>query len=168
MIRWALLAACLRPFRAEFMVLDPAEYRDHYTEGWPGPHDDGSGVGGVNQSTCKTPTFGPWNLLRNRPTDDGEAAGAGTGPTSTAGPRSIWARTTPPMASTEPTRSQRRHDGRQCTATPAIHHVHPPGSLEVWRSDCSCLLVVWQSSGNDRPGQGMAGCYTDDGLALFL
>ena len=55
--RWALplalFAACLRPLWAEFMVLDPTDYRDHYTEGWPGPHDDGSGVGVVNLSSCK-------------------------------------------------------------------------------------------------------------------
>ena len=32
----ALFATCLRPLWAEFMVLDPTDYMDHYTEGWPG------------------------------------------------------------------------------------------------------------------------------------
>ena len=36
---------------AAFMVLSPADYRDDFVEGWPGPHGDGSGVGAVNQST---------------------------------------------------------------------------------------------------------------------
>ena len=36
---------------ASFIALNPNDYREHYIEGWPGPHDDGSGVGIVNEST---------------------------------------------------------------------------------------------------------------------
>jgi hypothetical protein len=49
-----LLAAWAGRFRlccADFVALQPLDYRDHFVEGWPGPHDDGSGVGVVNQST---------------------------------------------------------------------------------------------------------------------
>lgn len=34
-----------------FVALQPSDYRKHFVEGWPGPHDDGSGVGVVNESS---------------------------------------------------------------------------------------------------------------------
>ena len=37
--------------RASFVALDPKAYRRHFIEGWPGPHDDGSGVGVLNESS---------------------------------------------------------------------------------------------------------------------
>ena len=37
--------------RASFVALDQKAYRHHFIEGWPGPHDDGSGVGVLNESS---------------------------------------------------------------------------------------------------------------------
>ena len=37
--------------RGDFLVLDPADYRENFKEGWPGPWQNGSGVGEVNQSS---------------------------------------------------------------------------------------------------------------------
>ena len=45
---WLLAAA---PISAEFLALEPADYRQRFVEGWPGPHDDGSGAGVVNESS---------------------------------------------------------------------------------------------------------------------
>ena len=41
---------------ADFVALSPADYRQHFVEGWPGPHDDGSGVGVVNQTSYEWAT----------------------------------------------------------------------------------------------------------------
>ena len=45
------LALLGRSATASFVALEPLDYRKHFVEGWPGPHDDGSGVGVVNQSS---------------------------------------------------------------------------------------------------------------------
>ena len=46
---WLLaLAACAS---GEFLVLEPGNYREHFTEGFPGPWANGSGVGSVNASS---------------------------------------------------------------------------------------------------------------------
>ena len=36
---------------ADFVALKPEDYKHHFVEGWPGPHDDGSGVGVLNESS---------------------------------------------------------------------------------------------------------------------
>ena len=41
MRRCAALALCSAA-SASFIALEPEDYRSHFTEGWPGPHDDGS------------------------------------------------------------------------------------------------------------------------------
>jgi hypothetical protein len=46
-----VFAACLVATEADFMVLNPADYREHFVEGWPGPNFDGTGVGVINQSS---------------------------------------------------------------------------------------------------------------------
>ena len=45
----ALLA--LAPAAADFVALDPSEYRELFVEGWPGPYLNGTGSGEVNQSS---------------------------------------------------------------------------------------------------------------------
>jgi hypothetical protein len=37
-----VFAACLVATEADFMVLNPADYREHFVEGWPGPNFDGT------------------------------------------------------------------------------------------------------------------------------
>merc|ERR1719359_1682054 len=39
------------PVSSSFVALSPEDYRHHFVEGWPGPNDDGSGAGIVNQSS---------------------------------------------------------------------------------------------------------------------
>lgn len=46
-----LLLGLARWTAADFVALSPADYRQYFVEGWPGPHDDGSGAGVVNQSS---------------------------------------------------------------------------------------------------------------------
>jgi hypothetical protein len=48
----ALGAAALqsRTALAEFVLLDPGSYEQHFVEGFPGPWANGSGVGAVNTS----------------------------------------------------------------------------------------------------------------------
>ena len=46
-----LAGAFLGRASAEFVVLDPQDFKDHFVEGWPGPYSNGTGAGQVNQST---------------------------------------------------------------------------------------------------------------------
>ena len=36
---------------ADFVALDPADYRHHFNEGWPGPWQNGTGVDAINISS---------------------------------------------------------------------------------------------------------------------
>eukprot|EP01043_Picozoa_sp_COSAG02_P089191 COSAG02_NODE_26196_length_638_cov_1.424861_2_plen_74_part_00 len=42
---------------ASFVALEPSDYRKHFVEGWPGPHDDGSGVGRCSRAVTLTSTM---------------------------------------------------------------------------------------------------------------
>ena len=45
------LTLAIAPAAADFVALDPSEYRELFVEGWPGPYLNGSGAGEVNQSS---------------------------------------------------------------------------------------------------------------------